>query len=182
MNATPEPRKTDLKRWRRDIVRHLEDFPRQYAALERAMAAFGGDFDPRQFKDAFNTADDLDAYNRVQAVERALGRVQNFVADLAQTGVKLARLPRTSEAPGSPAHHAFAALRDARVIDGHLCRRLTRAQDARTTIEHGYIQVPAGSVHQAAVLIHNAARDFIGRYRTWIEPHLRDDPPGSPAS
>lgn len=182
MSATPEPRKADLKRWRRDIIRHLDDFPRQYAALERAMAAFGGDFDLRRFKEAFDTLDDLDAYNRVQAVERAVGRVQNFVADLAQAGVKLARLPRTAETQGSAAHQAFAALRDAHVIDGELCRRLVRAQDARTTIEHGYLQVPAGNVHQAAMLIHDAARDFIGRYRAWIEPHLRDNPPGSPAS
>ncbi len=58
------------------------------------MAAFGGDFDLRQFKQAFNTIDDIDAYNRVQAVERALGRVQNFVADLALAGVKLAQLSR----------------------------------------------------------------------------------------
>jgi uncharacterized protein YutE (UPF0331/DUF86 family) len=178
----PGPRKVDRKRWQRDIIRHLEDFPRQYAALERAMAAFGGDFDLQQFKDAYNTLDDLDAYNRVQAVERALGRVQNFVADLAQAGVKLAQLPRASDTQGSDAHQAFAALRDARVIGGALCRRLTRAQDARTMIEHGYIQVPAGHVHRAAELIHDAALDFIGRYRVWIEPHLGDGAPGSPAS
>lgn len=174
MNATPEPRKADLQRWRRDIIRHLEDFPRQYAALERAMSAFGRDFDLGQFKEAFNTQDDLDAYNRVQVVERALGRVQNFVAELAQAGVKLARLPPASEARGSAAHQAFATLRDAHVIDGELCRRLVRAQDARTVIEHGYIRVPAGNVHQAAELIHDSARDFIGRYRTWMEPVLRD--------
>lgn len=182
MDTPPEPRKVDRRRWRRDIIRHLEDFPRQYAALEHAMAAFGGDFDLRLFKEAFNTLDDLDAYNRVQAVERALGRVQNFVADLAQAGVRLAQLPRASAVQGSNAHQAFAALRDARVIDGELCRRLTRAQDARTMIEHGYIQVPAGNVHQAAELTHDAARDFIGRYRVWIEPHLRDDASDSPTS
>jgi uncharacterized protein YutE (UPF0331/DUF86 family) len=170
-----EPRKVDRKRWRRDIVRHLEDFPRQYAALERAMAAFGGDFDLGQFKQAFNTMDDMDGYNRVQAVERALGRVQNFVADLAGAGVELAQLPRVSEAQGSSVHQAFAALREARVIDGELCRRLTRAQDARSMIEHGYIETSAGRVHQAAELVHDSARDFISRYRTWIEPHLEDD-------
>jgi len=138
------------------------------------MAAFGGDFDLRQFKRAFNTMDDIDAYNRVQAVERALGRVQNFVADLAQAGVRLARLPPVPEAHGPSSHQAFAALREAGVIDGGLCRRLTRAQDARTMIEHGYIETSAGRVHQAAELVHDSARDFIGRYRTWVEPHLRD--------
>ena len=138
------------------------------------MAAFGGNFDLPQFKEAFNTTDDIDAYNRVQAVERALGRVQNFVADLAQAGVKLAQMPRVSEAQGSTAHQAFAALREAGVIDGELCRRLTRAQDARSMIEHAYIETSAGKVHQAAELVHDTSRDFIGRYRTWVEPHLRD--------
>jgi uncharacterized protein YutE (UPF0331/DUF86 family) len=170
-----EPRKVDRGRWRRDIVRHLEDFPRQYAALERAMAAFGGDFNLPQFKRAFETSDDLDAYNRVQALERALGRVQNFVAELARAGVKLAQLSRSSEARGSATHEAFATLRDAGVIDGELCRRLTRAQDARSMIEHSYIETSAGRVHQSAKLVHDAARDFIGRYRTWIEPFLQDN-------
>jgi uncharacterized protein YutE (UPF0331/DUF86 family) len=174
MTVPAEPRKVDRRRWRRDIARHLEDFPRQYAALEHAMAAFDGEFDLGQFKQAFNTMDDIDAYNRVQAVERALGRVQNFVSDLAQAGAKLAQLPRAPDAQGSAAHQAFAALREAGVIDGGLCRRLTRAQDARTMIEHGYIETSAGRVHQAAELVRESARDFIGRYRTWVEPHLKD--------
>jgi hypothetical protein len=170
-----EPRKVDRKRWRREIVRHLEDFPRQYAALESSMAAFGGDFDLREFKQAFNTTDDMGGYNRVQAVERALGRVQNFVADLTTAGVKLAQLPGVPEAQGSSVHRAFAALREAGVIDGELCRRLIRAQDARSMIEHGYIETSAGKVHRAAGLVHDGARDFIGRYRTWIGPLLEDD-------
>ncbi len=138
------------------------------------MAAFGGNFDLVQFKQAFDTVDDMDAYNRVQAVERALGRVQNFVADLAQAGVKLAQLPHVAEGHGPPSHQAFTALREAGVIDGELCRRLTRAQDARTMIEHGYIETSAGRVHQAAELVRESARDFIGRYRTWVEPYLND--------
>jgi hypothetical protein len=81
------------------------------------MAAFGDEFDLRQFKQAFSTMDDIYAYNRVQAVERALGRVQNFVADLAQAGVKLAQLPHVAGSHGPPSHQAFAALREAGVID-----------------------------------------------------------------
>ncbi len=138
------------------------------------MAAFDGDFDVQQFKQAFNTTDDIDAYNRVQAVERALGRVQNFVADLAVAGVKLAQLPHVSEAHGPTSHQAFAVLREAGVIDGELCRRLTRAQVARTMIEHGYIETSAGRVHQAAELVRESGRDFIGQYRIWVEPYLKE--------
>jgi hypothetical protein len=41
-------------------------------------------------------------------------------------------------------------------------------------IEHGYIETTAGRVHQAAELVHDSARDFIGSYRAWVEPYLRD--------
>jgi uncharacterized protein YutE (UPF0331/DUF86 family) len=144
------------------------------------MAAFGGDFDLKLFKEAFDTVDDMDAYNRVQAVERALGRVQNFVADLAQAGVKLAHLPQVPGGHGPPAQQAFAALREAGAIDGELCRRLTRAQNARSMIEHAYVQTPAGKVHQAAELVCKSARDFIGRYREWVEPYLEAKPTEGP--
>lgn len=170
--TAPAQRKVDRKRRRRDIVRCLEDFPRQYAALEHAMAAFGVDFEFREFKAAYEADTDMDAYNRVQAVERAVGRVQNYVADLAVAGTQLAALSPQPNAKGSAVHQAFRTLRDAKVIGGELCRRLMRAQDARTAIEHGYIELPAGRVHQSAELIHDAAREFIGRYRAWIEPYL----------
>ena len=171
--ASGDPRKADRKRWQRDIVRYLEDFPRQYAALESAMAAFGGNFDLQEFKTAFTTADDMEAYNRAQALERAVGRVQNYVADLADNAVKLAGLPRPAgRADGSTAQQAFEALRDGGVIDAGLCRRLIRAEKARSTLEHGYVDTPAGDVHRAAQLVHDAARSFISAYRRWIEQHL----------
>ena len=137
------------------------------------MATFGDDFDLQTFKQAFETTDDMEAYNRVQAVERALGRVQSFVAALADAGVSLAQLPRPQmAADGLRAQQAFEALRNARVIDSSLCRRLIRAQKARSAIEHGYLEIRAGDVHRAAELMHESARGFIGAYRDWIAPHL----------
>jgi uncharacterized protein YutE (UPF0331/DUF86 family) len=166
-------RKVERTRWRREVLRRLEDFPRQYAALETAMAAFGDDFDAARFKQAFETNEDFEAYNQVQAVERALGRVQNYVAELADAGANLAQLARPPMGKhGSVAQQAFEALRDAAVVDGTLCRRLTRAQKARSKIEHGYVEIPAGDVHRAAELVHESAREFIGAYRTWIPEYL----------
>jgi 7-keto-8-aminopelargonate synthetase-like enzyme len=170
-----QSRTVDPKRWRLNIVRHLEDLPRQYAALENAMAAFGEDFDLPQFKAAYDTTEDMDAYNRVQAVERAVGRVQNYIGELANAGAKLAGLARPAmESGGSPAQQAFEALRDAGVISRGLCRKLVQAQTARTRIEHSYVQTPAGDVHRAATLVRDAARDFISSYRSWIEPYLTE--------
>jgi hypothetical protein len=173
----PDARRVDAKRWRLAIVRHLEDLPRQYAALEHAMASFGEDFDLQQFKAAYNTAEDMDAYNRVQAVERALGRVQNYVCQLAEAGVKLTELPRPANTHRSRTEIAFETMRDARVIGTSLCRRLVQAQNARTRIEHSYVQTPAGDVHRAAILVRDVARDFIGAYRNWIEPYLAEPEP-----
>lgn len=173
------PRRVDRKRLKREITAHLEDFPRQYAALESAMAAFGEDFNIQTFKEAFNSRDDMEAYNRAQALERAVGRVQNFVADLAIAGARLAQLQLpTMGDDGSSAQQAFEALRDDGVIDGELCRRLTRAQRARSMIEHGYVRTPAGDIHRAAELVHDGARDFAGPYRAWIGPHLEADTAG----
>src|SRR5436305_7084445 len=101
MMPVPDVRPVDLKRWRLAVVRHLEDLPRQYAALEHAMASFGVDFDLQQFKEAYNTSEDMDAYNRVQAVERALGRVQNYVGELAEAAVNLAAVSRPAYTHGS---------------------------------------------------------------------------------
>ena len=173
----PDARPVDTKRWRLAIVRHLEDLPRQYAALEHAMASFGTDFDPQQFKAAYNTSEDMDAYNRVQAVERALGRVQNYVGELAEAGVKLAALQRPPDTHGSGTQIAFEAMSDAKIITARLCSRLVQAQNARTRIEHSYVQTPAGDVHRAAILVRDTARDFIGSYRDWIEPFLTESEP-----
>lgn len=172
VSPADRPRKAEVARWRREIIELLEDFPRQYAALESAMAAFGEGFDLQRFKHAYETRTDMEAYNRVQAVERGLGRLQNYLADLAVTGARLGDLKPSRGRDGSEAERAFATLREAGVIDGALCQRLRRAQRARAMIEHSYVKVPAGNVHRAAELIHDSARDFIGPYRRWIGPFL----------
>jgi len=171
--AGGSPREAERRRWQDAIVDHLKEFPRQYAALESAIGVFGDDFDLPEFKAAFETADDMEAYNRVQAVERAFGRVQNFIGELAHTAVKLAELPRPAiDEYGSRVEQAFEALRDSGVIDASLCRRLVRAQTARRRLEHTYTRISAGDVHRAATSVYETAPDFIRAYRPWIERFL----------
>lgn len=166
-----KPSAAQRNRWRNEAIEHLEDFPRQYAALQNAMAEFGADFPLPPFKAAFDSTTDMDSYNRVQSVERALGRVQNFVAQLSILGAKLAEL-QPPKADEGEAGKAFAALQKAGVISAALCRKLRRAQKARAMIEHSYVKVPAGKVHEAADLIAVSAREFIGPYRAWVEDYL----------
>jgi len=165
------PSAAQRNRWRNETIEHLEDFPRQYAALQNAMAEFGADFPLPPFKAAFDSTTDMDSYNRVQSVERALDRVQNFVAQLSIVGAKLAGL-QPPKADEGEATKAFTALNEAGVINAALCRKLRRAQKARTMIEHSYVKVPAGKVHEAAELVAVSAREFIGPYRAWVEDYL----------
>jgi hypothetical protein len=170
-----QQRKVDRRRLQSEIIAHLEDFPRQYNALQSAKAQFGEDFDLQLFKRAFESTDDPEGYNRVQAVERALGRVQNFLANLAIAGVKLVQPENPPIVEHKPeAQSAFAVLSRVKVIDSALCRRLDSAQKARNRIEHGYVDISAGDVHRAAQLISTVARDFIGPYSAWIGPYLKD--------
>ena len=171
----PDARPVDTKRWRLAIVRHLEDLPRQYAALEHAMASFGEDFDLQQFKAAYNTSEDMDAYNRVQAVERALGRVQNYVGELADAGVKLAGLAETGG-------HAWVGdadrvRGDARrqdhqreALPAGWSRRRTRGHASSTATSR---RPPATCIARRSSCGTRLATSS-GSYRDWIEPYLAE--------
>ena len=164
------PRKVDVRRWRLRITERLADFPRQHEALQSAMEEFGPDFDLKQFKGAYESKTDLAAYNRAQAVERGLARIQNYIAEVAIDGCKLGEL--TTIHKNGEATNAFATLAEAGVISRALSVRLQKAQKARSSIEHFYVRVPASTVHRAAVLVFESSREFIGPFRDWIEPYL----------
>lgn len=169
---TREPRDIDRKRWRRAIVEHLEDFPRQLEALRFATLLFGEDFDEGRFADAFES-DDPERYMPVQAIERGFGRVQNYTAQLTQNGAKLAGLDVRPPRDGEPrAQPAFEALRDDGAITRDLCRRLVAAQQSRSLFEHDYVRVSARDVHAAVTRLLDVAPRFLDRYANWIEPHL----------
>lgn len=165
------PKGESPARLRKKVIALLEEYPRQLLALETAMEKFGEDFDLNEFEPAFEGQLGSEAYNQVQAVERGFGRIQNYIAQLAQNGAMLAglELPKVHH---SEAVRAFDALKEAGVINASLCRRLKRMQKARAEVEHEYVQVTAGRLHEAVALLATSARDFIGPYTAWIEPYL----------
>jgi uncharacterized protein YutE (UPF0331/DUF86 family) len=154
-------------RWEAEIGERLADFPWQFRMLQEATDAFGDDFALTGFKRAFETRSDAEGYHRAQLVERAVTRVQGYVADLAIAGVKLAGL-EPAGVEGGPAERAFSALAQARVIDPSLAGKLSKAQRARNRIEHGYPELSAGDVHRATTLVLEIAPDFVDRYSSWI--------------
>jgi uncharacterized protein YutE (UPF0331/DUF86 family) len=165
------PRPVDLRRWKKEVVDELGNLPREHEALEYAMAEFGGDFDLRELKKALEPTADIARYNRAQALERAVTRTQNMLADLAIAGAKLGGLP-LPEIKAGPAERSFEALKEAKVISAALCRRLRRTQQTRNRIEHDYAKVSAGQLHKVAEDVRRLSPEFIRPFRDWVEPRL----------
>lgn len=71
---------------RSEILTHLSEFDYQLLLLEKAMEQFGENFELKDFKAAFEKKAGIEASHQVQAVERSFSRVQNFMAQLAESG------------------------------------------------------------------------------------------------
>jgi len=166
-----KPRPVDLRRWKKEIAEGLGNLPREHEALEYAMAEFGGNFDLKELRKALERTADVALYNRAQALERAVTRVQNILADLAIAGVKLAGLPLPAANAGV-ADRSFEALKEAEVISAALSRRLRNAQRMRNLIEHDYDKVTAGELHKVAEDVRKLGTEFARPFRDWIEPSL----------
>jgi len=165
------PSRRDTDRLQKEIVAHLEDFPRQLDALEAGINVFGSNFDLKEFKDSFEGKNGTEGYLRVQALERSFTRVQNYIAQLSQSGAMLAGLDLPKIRQGAAAR-SFEALKSAGVIDATTCRRLKQTQDARSAVEHEYVRMKAGRLHKAIALLAATTRDFIGPYTAWVAPYL----------
>lgn len=164
----PPPRDIDRKRSRQAIIRQLEDFPRQLDALRFGVERL----DLRAFEQAFDS-NDPEVYTAVQAIERGFGRLQNYMADMAAEGTKLAGLARRRNTGREPQTQPdFEALRDAGVITKTLCSRLIAAQKNRSRLEHDYVRVAAADVYAAVVQLLEVAPQFLDRFTAWIEPYL----------
>ena len=162
----------DRRRRRRSVIDHLDDLPRQIAALETSLEPFGDDFDAAAFREALESEDPR-RYNGAQTVERAFARVQGYLARLADDGTQLAELPWRSPKTGEVAAKPwFEALRDADVIGPALCTRLVRSQRDRNLLEHDYVQADADDIHAAVVRLRTVAPEFARRYARWVAPFI----------
>lgn len=165
------PRRADVRRRQKKIFDELTNLPREHEALEYAMTAFGVNFDLKGLKDAMRADAEIELYSKVQALERAITRVQNILADLAISGVKLGGLA-LPEIKAGEAERSFEALKEDGVISVSLCKRLRKAQKTRNRIEHDYDKVTAGQLHEVAEEVRDLSREFLRPFRDWVEPQL----------
>jgi uncharacterized protein YutE (UPF0331/DUF86 family) len=165
------PRAVDRRRWKKEVVDGLASLPREHEALEYAMAEFGAGFELAQLKKALAPRADIALYNRVQALERAVTRLQNILADLAIAGAKLGGLSLPATKAG-PADRSFEALSGEGVTSAALARRLRNAQRMRNLIEHDYEKVTAGQLHKVAEDVRVLTSEFVRPFRDWVEPQL----------
>jgi uncharacterized protein YutE (UPF0331/DUF86 family) len=165
------PRRVDVRRWQKTIFDDLANLPREHEALEYAMAEFGGNFDLEELKRAMQPDAEIALYNRVQALERAVTRIQNILAELAIAGAKLGVLALPDIKAGD-AERSFEALREGGAIGAPVCKRLRMAQKTRNLIEHDYDKVTAGQLHDMAEEVRDLSREFLRPFRDWAEPLL----------
>lgn len=157
------------RRWRSAITDLLEDLPRQVTALDYIHSGFA---DAAEFASAFESEDPA-VYSRVLVLERGFGRVQNYIADLANDGALLADLPLSHPKDDEPqAQPAFESLRDARVIPADMAKRFVARQKVRATLEHRYSQIGPRRLYDAAGELLVDAPRFADRYAAWIAPSL----------
>jgi uncharacterized protein YutE (UPF0331/DUF86 family) len=165
-------RPIDRKRWRQRLTARLEDFPRQLDTLRYSTQRFEPDFDRAAFAAAFES-ENPELYSRVQAVERGYGRLQNYVAEIAIDAVNLAELSRRPHEGNEPqAAPFFEALRDDGVLSKDLTRGLVRTQRSRALFEHDYVKVSARDVHEAVLLLLDAAPAFLTAVVPFVEALL----------
>lgn len=159
------------RRRRSAITDVLEDLPRQIAALDHSYRGFD---DHAGFLKAFGS-DEPAVYGQVLVLERAFGRIQNHIADLARDGALLAGVPLRQPKDNEPkAQPAWEALRDAGVIGADMTKRFVARQKIRASLEHQYAQVSPGRLYRVAGELLDDAPPFADLYAAWITPFLLD--------
>lgn len=170
-------RDIDRRRLRASLLQHLEDYPRQLDVLRYGFEQF----DLPDFERAY-VSRDPEVYMPVQAIERGFGRIQNYTADMAVAGARLAELRvRTNRDSEPRAQPAFEALRDANAITATLCRGLIASQKSRSLLEHDYVRIPGSDVYAAVAKLVDIAPRFLAGFATWVEAFLLGPDLGRPA-
>jgi uncharacterized protein YutE (UPF0331/DUF86 family) len=162
LEASDPTRAAALKRKIRDRV---GDVRRHLVALRTAMAEFGDDFDPEDFRAAYGSENPVEL-NRVKAVERGVDQLYNYIAELARFGLEMAELRAPQD--DLNARRDLDALRVAGVLSGALTRRLQQLRQLRRLLVHEYATATAEQVHESARIVADDFPLFYNAYLDWV--------------
>lgn len=145
---TSNPRRAALLKSK--ATDRLRDMGRHWTALRAAMGEFGDDFGLEEFRAAFGSSDPI-KLNRVNAVERGIDRLYNYLAELVAYGLELAEERKVGDTPN--AARDLRRLADLRVLSRERVAALHRLRQLRRLMVHEYTDATAEQVHQAALVV-----------------------------
>jgi hypothetical protein len=146
----------------------LERLSAQRKALRKAMNQFGGDFDAKGWKEAFDSPDP-DDINRVFTVTGGYLALVNNTVEAVRAGAKLTGLKPSPGIPGA------SGIIDAIRVDGGFtsgqAETFTELYRTRNRLQHSSPDIQADEVHgQARLLLRHLPR-FVASYLAWLQKH-----------
>jgi hypothetical protein len=146
----------------------LERLSAQRQALRKAMNQFGGDFNAKQWKEAFDSPDP-DDINRVFTVTGGYLALVNNTVEAVRAGAKLTDL---KPSPGMP---GVSGIIDAISADGGFTSRqgetFTELYRTRNRLQHSSPDIQADEVHRQVRLLLRHLPRFVASYLAWLEKH-----------
>jgi hypothetical protein len=144
----------------------LERLSAQRTALRKAMSQFGGDFDAKVWKKAFESPDP-DDINRVFTVTGGYLALVNNTVEAVRAGAKLTGLKSSPGMPGVP------GIIDAIRVDGGFTSRqaetFTELYRTRNRLQHSSPDIQADEVHRQVRRVLRHLPRFVESYLAWLE-------------
>ncbi len=146
----------------------LERLSAQRKALRKAMNQFGGDFNAKAWKAAFDSPDP-DDINLVFTVTGGYLALVNNTAEAVRAGAKLAGLKPSLGIPG------VSGIIDAIRVDGGFTSRqaetFTELYRTRNRLQHSSPDIQADEVHRQVRLLLRHLPRFVASYLAWLKKH-----------
>lgn len=147
-----------LKGLPREVRVRIRDLPRHLRALRLLLSRTTVE----QLEDAMRSGDEEVLIAQVYPVERAFELIDNHIGELAEIG-----LEHAGETLGNGVEN-LRKLAATGVIPAALAKRLIGVHRARIDLQHGYPDVVAAGIYEAADLLANDVARFLSRYLRWL--------------
>ena len=141
---------------RTSIQRRLLDAKRHLAALDAAVAQFGSEFDADAFDAAWRSREPAELH-RAYAVQAGYEHVINAIVAASSELCELKGWGTGS----SSSVEVLRLLHENGVIGAQVRHKLKDAQELRSNVQHDYANVAAREVHEAVLLVLEAAPSMI---------------------